>query len=710
MVRLNLQEIQEIVVFTRSPAITLITLPLSTFNTTSFEIKGDVTISSGRFDVGDMDLIVGGNWTNNVGSYGFWERDQKVTFNGSDHQYCSDETFHNLEINKSSGALRMNGTDVVCAAYDWTAGAVDVLSGSFTANDLLDNAIQGAFYLNAGGTINLHNPGGYIDLKGDLFIYGGEFNVYGGSLPSYWPYNEDASITMSDGVLDIKDQGIQISNTAYVLNDNITGGRIKCVGYLYNDRADFTPNAGGFEMYGPTNANVRCSNGGRFWDLVIDKVDGGKDAGVKPFTDRDGTYYDGSKGNSANAVSNIECYSHLYIDGGTFDLGTYDFSTTGSALIYGTLKMNSASNDFSVGWDIQWRTGSTADVTAGNFHVDRHWYFESGTNAQIGPGNTLRFSGDALQFFYSYDGDAEIGNFIVENTASSAWLHSSSTQIMHVRGDMTVNSGAEFRVQDKDLVVEGMLDIANGAYMSTYDGWVETNSDFVLNGELEVGEGGVLVHGTFDLAYTGVLTIDGGYFLYDEGNGECNLYGTFNLSNGSFIAHEVIVVMSSADMNMSGGVMRSHAFRADYANTFQPDGGTFECDLDEPAFGTLRLNASNYFHNLKINSSPAYSGGLLKSDILINNDLIVSSGALKFNGFTATVGNDADIFGQLIMDGIDDLLIVENDIFWKWGSTSNSITSGEIQVYGNWTLGQGIPYISTGLQRNLYIVRTPTPV
>jgi|GEM_PF-4529759 len=248
-------------------------LNMTTTNTTVFVIENNITINSGSLDVNSMDLIVGGNWSNNVGEASFNERDRKVTFSGGTHQYCSDETFYTLEVNKSLGALLTNGTDVVCAEYDWTSGAVNVMSGSFTANDLLDNAIQGIFYVNTGGIINLHNDGGYINLKGDLYIYGGEFNVYGGSIASYWPYQEDASITMSGGVLDIKEQGIHIYNsTSYALNDNITGGRIKCAGYLYNDRADFTPNAGIFEMYGSEDANIRTINGGRFWDLTINKA------------------------------------------------------------------------------------------------------------------------------------------------------------------------------------------------------------------------------------------------------------------------------------------------------------------------------------------------------------------------------------------------------------------------------------------------------
>nr|NQU89356.1 hypothetical protein [Bacteroidota bacterium] len=382
-------------------------MDMNTFYTTSFEIKNDLTINSGSLDVNSMDLIVGGDWDNNVGSSGFYERTRKVTFNGTTQQYCSDETFYTLELNKSAGALRTSGTDVVCQEYDWISGAVDVLSGSFTANDLLDNAIQGKFYLNSGGTINLTNDGGYIDLKGDLYIYGGNFNVYGGSVASYWPYGEDASITMSDGVLDIKDQGIQINNNAYALIDNITGGRIKCTGYLYGDRADFVPTAGVFEMYGPSNANIRTTNGCRFWDLAINK-EADKDAHeVKPFTDRDGTYYGGSKSSAAVAAGNIQTYNALYIDGGTLDMASYDFSTNSSVAIYGNLKMNNANNDFNVSYDIFWAPGSTDDITAGNFNVGRHWYFQDGTNAQLGTGNTVHFTGAQTQRIYNNDADAE---------------------------------------------------------------------------------------------------------------------------------------------------------------------------------------------------------------------------------------------------------------------------------------------------------------
>ncbi|MCF8365251.1 MAG: T9SS type A sorting domain-containing protein [Bacteroidales bacterium] len=666
-------------------------LDLGTINTTSFEIKNDVTINSGRLDVVDMDLLVGGDWDNNVGSYGFWERDQKVTFNGSGHQYCSDETFHTLEVNKSGGAFRMNGTHVECAVYDWIAGAVDVLSGSFTANDLLDNAIQGIFYLNPGGVINLHNPGGYIDLKGDLYIYGGEFNVYGGSIASYWPYNEDASITMSDGVLDIKEQGIQIYNTSYALNDNITGGRIKCAGYLYNDRVDFTPNAGGFEMYGPTNANVRCSNGGRFWDLVIDKVDGGKDVGVKPFTDRNGTYYDGSRGNTATAVSNILCQAHLYIDNGTFDLGAYDFTANGSALVYGSLIMNNAANDFTVNWDMQWRPGATADINHGNFWVKGNWDFAPDINVQLGVGNTVHLNGTNVQFLYSNDADSHIGNLSIDNTSSPVWMHSTSTQPLHVAGAMTVPSGATFQIQGKSLVVDGELDIQDGATMylsSSGGGQLTNNSDMELSGNLLVGSGEVLIHGMFDLMLTGSLAINGGNFINDGSSitNANHIFGELTMTDGLYQAEESIYICSTAITNISGGTFKCRGFLAKEAVNFQPTGGTVELNgFNDAALNWIQCSEGNYFNDLNINAN-ANSGAILHSDITVQNNLTITSGNLWLSTYEATVDNRVDIYGRLIMTEPSASLKCYV-ISWYPGST-DIINNGDI-FCDFWTFEEG---------------------
>jgi hypothetical protein len=169
--------------------------------------------------------------------------------------------FNILEVAKASGgAFRLSsGTSVTCAVYDWTAGSIDVLTngGTFTALDLFDNGIFGGYYVNPGGTINLYQDvSQYIDLSGSItFTGGGTINVYGGNSTSYWPYNNNASITMNAGVLDFKDHGILVTASAHTLTTNITGGTIRTAATFACSRTDFNPTGGKIELYGTQNAS-----------------------------------------------------------------------------------------------------------------------------------------------------------------------------------------------------------------------------------------------------------------------------------------------------------------------------------------------------------------------------------------------------------------------------------------------------------------------
>ncbi|MCX6273485.1 MAG: C10 family peptidase, partial [Bacteroidetes bacterium] len=238
------------------------------------QVMGDLILTAGVFSTNVYTLLVGGDWINTEDPGGFSGTDGKVVFNGGDyHQYCSSENFGPLEINKASGgALRIMGSEVICSSYDWTAGAVDVLWGSFTANALVDNGIAGNYYVNAGGTINLSNYDGWVDLNGNVNIYGGNFNVYGGISDSYWPYAANASLTMTFGVLDFVNTGILMFNSSpYSLTINQTGGTIRTVGNFYAQRTEFQPAGGTVELYGGNDVAVDCYNGGFFNHLIINK-------------------------------------------------------------------------------------------------------------------------------------------------------------------------------------------------------------------------------------------------------------------------------------------------------------------------------------------------------------------------------------------------------------------------------------------------------
>lgn len=240
--------------------------------------NGNFFLSAGTFNSNSHTIQAKGNWTNNAGAGSFVPGTGRVIFNGGNyHQFCYNETFNILELDKvSGGAFRLaSGTSVTCAVYDWTAGSIDVLTngGTFTALDLFDNGIFGGYFVNFGGTINLYQDAGqWIDLSGNInFTGGGTINIYGGSSTSYWPYNNNASITMNGGVLDFKNHGVFVTTSAHTLATNITGGTIRTAGTFACNRPDFNPTGGTIELYGTQNANLTMS-AGTLYNLNINKA------------------------------------------------------------------------------------------------------------------------------------------------------------------------------------------------------------------------------------------------------------------------------------------------------------------------------------------------------------------------------------------------------------------------------------------------------
>jgi hypothetical protein len=279
------------------------------------QLKGSMHIQAGVLDPQNNTIALFGDWTNIVGTGGFEQGIGRVIFNGGNyHQFCSNETFFTLEVSKSlGGALRVNGTNVTCSKYDWTAGAIDVLSnGTFTvSNQLLDNGIAGNFYLNAGCTINLTNVTGNVDLKGNLYIYGGNFNVYGGVNPSWWPSGGNASITMNGGVLDFVDQSIVVkTDPTYTFTQNITGGTIRTSKDFTNGRSNFTPTGGEIEMYGSTNSLLTMTTG-NLHDFSVNK----------------------NSGSQVTLNTNATVNSLLLIDEGLFQINNKVLTTNGNIAV-----------------------------------------------------------------------------------------------------------------------------------------------------------------------------------------------------------------------------------------------------------------------------------------------------------------------------------------------------------------------------------------
>ena len=692
-------------------------LDFSPTYTTTFEIKGDVTINSGRLDANGMDLLVGGDWDNNVGLSGFEERDEKVTFNGSGHQYCSDEYFYTLEIDKPSGALRINGSDVTCEEYDWTDGAIDVLSGSFTANELLDAGIAGEWYVN--DEVHIHQNVGYIDLLGELHIYdGGYMHVYGGSDDSYWPYGASGSHfeIESGGALKFYDVGINIRSTG-TLTTNITGGWIGMAGDFKIDRADFSAPLAIWAMQGLTDTEVEITQG-QISQLDIDKLTGkasgenlnmnfpysamqsafGYDA--KKYSDnkyvstgiyttgfigREGKVHNPTRANTVSVASNFSSQK-LGIYGGTFNLNghTINLSIDMGVLDSGILKMTNSLDEINLP-NFYWYSGSDAMITAGDINISGNWHFENGTNAQLGTGNTVNFVGDIHQHIYCYDADAEFGSVVINQSGSTVtWLNSASTQPIRMAGGLNIKSSNIVQVETETLIVDGVIDIENGGalYLEDVGGELINNSDMSLTGKIEVDGGEAIIHGVFDIVPTGELTIGGGTFIV-ESDYWSGIYGSLTLTDGVLDFRNSIHIGELASTVISGGLFKvEHSFKADFPGTFEPTGGTVEFYNESQSL--IECTSGNFFYNLDINDSEYVWPS---ADLLVAHNLNINSGTFSVSDQIVEVGNAVNIFGTLAMTNSMGVLECGNKVSWKPGSTDN-ITAGNIYTL-YWAFEEG---------------------
>ncbi len=399
---------------------------------------------------------------------------------------------------------------------------------------------------------------------------------------------------------------------------------------------------------------------------------------------------------------------NMDIVAGKLKISTYKVVVEEDITISGTLEMSSPDDSLIVN-DIIWESGSSDIVTDGKIFVSGNWTFDNGTSAQLGTGNTVYFDGSIASLVLCNDSDAEFGTLIIDKTAgpsADTYIHASSTDIMRVSGDMTVSAGNQFHLQTKDLLVDGTLDIEDAADMDISSGGTLTNnSDFTLNGLLDVDAGDALIHGTFELATTGTLTINGGSFKTDEYTKEKAwryLRGTFNLSDGLFwISDQSIWISSTCMTTISGGIIRTGiGFSAQYAGTFEPSGGLVELTTYLPSY--IYCSNGNYFHDLIIDKGTHTQ--LLGTDVIVNNDLNILSGALDVNGYDMYIGGNwtnnvgdtgfVEGTGKVTFNGINESDITTDETFYDLSIDKTVAGWQDVEIMNS---------VTTNITNDLYI-------
>jgi len=650
-------------------------LTISSTGTTTFNnditVNGNVVIESGTLSPGATTITVFGNWTNTVGTGGFNEGTGKVSLAGGNHQYIyNGEAFNILEMNKTGMDVHFPaGTTTTCATLDWlttATGELEVEGGTFVANDLADNGIYGNYYItSAGGLMELHQDGvQYVDLNGRIVISNGTMNVYGGNGNSYWPYAANGALWMYGGVLDFKDVGITVYNSAtYTLDDQITAGTVRTSGGFVGYRSDFTPTAGNFEFYGPGDNYLYEFNGCTLYNVNISK--GAKEGENSGET---GSVYDerskllmsnGSKANTIYLGTNFTITNDLTISAGSLILNGYQLNVGNDCMVYGSLVMTNAADILFVGTssydNLEFYGGSNSTLTAGQIYPASWIWSNPGAIVSSSTGNTIFFTGSNSagievdgpgSVWGNVDVNKTVGTFFVYSYASSTELagyfniHAGNTLQMQgssmiVHGTVTDDASSTVRLDYSEKGSNSQIMKANGGSESITEGSkggsLVIDPDLTINGLWDVLSGNVLLHGGLTIASTGILNITSGSFIADKpyyaSDAWQYIYGTLNLTSGLFeISHNSMRFESTAVTNISGGTVRcGFTFWATDPGVFDPSGGVVEFTGSDP-YSFISCTNANWFNDFTVSKGSMIE---LWSHIIVKGNVNIVSGPLN---------------------------------------------------------------------------------
>lgn len=618
----------------------------------NYMIRGNITINSGGIDAGFTTIQLNGNFVNNMGMNGFISLFSTVIFNGYGDQICTNGYFHIMEVNKTNGKVIFTGTDAESSVdiYDWTAGAIEVQQGELTIHDLADNGLYGT-YIVSGGKLNvLQDDNQYTDLNGNVYIYSGTMNVYGGNGNSHWPYAANAHLEMQGGVLDFKNRGIQVHNSSYVLTTELRGGAIRTAGSFICNRSDFQ-HAGEYylELYGSTDANISMHSSATIYSLIFNKT-ANRDAVCPPGLDlmtRDGENpplelrnydYNRTRNNLVNLISNVYIFGDLILESGIVNLNSYSL-TTESDTDYagGILIMNHPSARLVTYGRFQYGDNAVLDATSGELHFYDQLIFAENSTFQLGTGTTTRFWSE-FNKIGNYSSTCQFGQVVIVDQAELEILN---VQPVSIAGNLTLLGESILRVNGA-LNVSGTF--TDYEYSYTYvNANMTVNQNFLLSGVLTIDNSTLTINGNLQNLGSLVLNNNGNCTLARAYDGTYHLMdGYYQINGGVFeVTNNGIEFTDNSYFVMNGGTLRSGGdFVSTQLNSFQPAGGTVEFIGDRNA--SLSCNNGNRFFNLKF-SKPGTRNVGVNTDLQINGDLIQHSGYSSLNGYNINVNRDVII-------------------------------------------------------------------
>lgn len=600
----------------------------------TLDINGYFKLQAGSF-VAPSAMKVAGNWQNMPGSAAFAEGTGSVTFDGAADQYCNySEAFYTLILNKSNKLKINNALALVsCASYNWLAGSIEVLTGNFTAYDLVQNGIYGSFYVNSLGTLNLNQDSSqWIDLNGFLYNNGGTINISGGSLPAYPAYAADGGLVMTYGTVDFKNNGLVIMDNGHALTWDIQGGTIALNGSVVDYRGSWINSGGTVKLYGPNAYDLILGTGSQFYNLSINKAS--RSRGLI----RNTVYEQESQGRIQridtreeliSAGSDIHINGTLNIEEGCFDPSGHNVYVANDLLVGGSLKMLSGGT-IEVGDDVNWL--GMANVNSGTINCGGDWVFGSDCTANL--------TGSSVYLLASYGCNitnnsavASFGNLEIHGTEESPLCNyiNSTGAALRVAEALTIWETNTLNLNQNPCTT-GSVNVQPEASLIVGDGGsLSIQSTLVLAGTLDIGPGSVYAHGFFSFPYSGSLLIDGGSFVNDSPwieRGNFHLRGAISINAGTLeiVDNSVYLYAHPTRIFINAALYMGRSFTANEANAYHPEGGTLFLTGDDDS--TLRISAGNYLANLVVQQSIANSTIHLGNPTTVLGDVQINSGIL----------------------------------------------------------------------------------
>ncbi|MDP8219911.1 MAG: choice-of-anchor D domain-containing protein, partial [Candidatus Stygibacter frigidus] len=609
----------------------------------------------------DVELSVSGDWINDSGT--FSHNNSIVIFNGeSNNQYVNETNFNTVILDKDFGGelIVSNGDELTCESFGYNSGTVRIEGGSFTVEDLADRRVLGNYILD-GGTIDLHQGTTsfeYVDLDANIWIYDGEFNIHGGyDYPSEWATSRNITVYMEGGVLDFKDNGILISDNAYEVNEDITGGVIRTSGDFLLEELNFYPQSGQIELYGNGTNYLHSCYGSYLRNVRVNKASNLREAERDRF-------------NRVIFDADTEIRGDLVVESGFIQINDVTLSIGDDLLFYGGLNMDSEDDIIYVADEITWFNGSSATVTDGEFHVGGNWTFYNGIDCEFEPDNVVYFEGESTNLIYSFSDIACFGSIKVDKPLGSVIVPCSNNNTIQISGDLELLTDNNFDLQGNDMTVDGMLDIYTESYLAVLEGAELNVSNLVISGDMHQYGGTTTITENFHQYASGYLTIWDGEFIIDmpyEGSHEsingylCMWDGVMQITNnGMQVGEEGTFSLQNGNLRIGWGL------RAQFEGNFHCSNGTVEFIGSRNS--QIGLADGNYFNDVIINKSDGTGSCTMQTELQINGDLTLNDGRLR------TEEHDLMVDGSVYI------------------GEEGRLTAGDnyIEVGGDWTNERGI--------------------